>query len=149
MKLNPNLDGLVGEGDTFLKALLEKAYERGAADMHALIMNTASQVVVASPAKPSPKAMNGSAGTTAKPVKATKSKKKRTSKASERAPRGSIDKALNDALYKKPGLTVKDYEVMAIKAEPRISITSIGNTLRRLKGTKYRNEGDRWFLMDN
>ena len=70
--------------------------------------------------------------------------RKRTEKG--RAPRGALDKALSEALSAKPGLKISDYEKMVAEIDNRISTNSVGNTLRRLEGTKYRQTNGKWYL---
>ena len=155
MTLTPNLKGLASEGDKILKSLLEQAYKRGAEDMRVRILSAANGGIaeageptqssaagatrVAAPAKPPQPA---------KPkAKARRANKKAGKTSSGRAPRGALDAALEKALTESPGLEVKDYVRLTREIEPRISETSVGNTLRRLKGKKYRSQGKRWFLI--
>lgn len=148
MSLTPDLDGLVTEGDKVLKSLLEQAYARGAADMQARILNAASGL--ANGSGPEGIGSNGKATrkvadapSSAKPAKPRKSKQ---TKSPSRAPRGALDAALFEAVSTKPGLRVRDYEAMVLEIEPKASVTSIGNTLRRLEGKKYRNDSGRWYI---
>jgi len=151
MTLTPNLEGLVDEGDKVLKTLLAKAYQRGAADMQARILSAAGELDVIDPAKDKSSKSNGFVPAPKPKAKPKQAKAKKTTKpatgARGRAPRGALDAALNRALTDNPGLRIRDYEKLVREIEPKASVTSVGNTLRRLKGKKYRSQGDRWFLM--
>lgn len=150
MKDMDNLDLLVLEGDEILKTLLKKAYERGAADMYARIVNAAAAV---GPIAASPPNVDGPGAEEVllarKPAKKAVGRASSTApqSSSDRAPRGALDRALKKVLSEHPGLKIKDCEELVRKIDPRISIASVGNTLRRLRGSKYYSEGGRWFLM--
>ena len=66
----------------------------------------------------------------------------------ERAPRGAVTHMLDRVLHDHPGLTIVEVEALADQYDPTIALKSIGNTLRRYEGDKYRrDERSRWFLI--
>lgn len=46
----------------------------------------------------------------------------------------------------RPGLSIAEYETLAVELDGRLARKSVGNELRRGEGTKYERRGYRWFL---
>jgi len=69
----------------------------------------------------------------------------------QRAPRGSVGRAIDTVLLEKPGLLVPQLEEAVLEVDPEIAKKSVGNELRRMEGNKYKRDrpgGYRWFLID-
>ena len=69
----------------------------------------------------------------------------------QRAPRGSVGKAIDTVLSERPGLLVPQLEEAVLEVDPEIAKKSVGNELRRMEGTKYKRDrpsGYRWFLIN-
>jgi hypothetical protein len=66
---------------------------------------------------------------------------------SGRAAPGSVRPAVELALEQNPGARIIDIQRLATSLDPTISATSVTNELRRNSGTRYRQEGVRWFFI--
>lgn len=64
-----------------------------------------------------------------------------------RAPRGLLRQAIEHGLRMRPGLSEQDLQDIVVRYDSRISPRSVGGELRRMRGTLYRQEGRRWFLL--
>lgn len=68
-----------------------------------------------------------------------------------RAPRGIVPNVVGEMVRASPGLTIGEYEQMVTKAEPLISVKSVGNELRRGEGKRYKRDrpnGYKWYPLD-
>lgn len=125
-----------------LNKVVEDAYRQGYAEGAAAMRESilrAAQAPLSVPDAPKFRFPTADAQDTAQTRLELKSK-------SGRAPRGTVGRIINDALGKQDGLTQQQLKQYADLVED-ISATSIGNELRRNEGTKYRRDGNRWFLI--
>lgn len=122
-----------------MKALLQAAYDAGrkagAEEMRAAILRAASGPQVGSGVVREARVRDG--------VKAE------DGAAAEviRAPRGALPSAVRQALALRPGQTELELAEAVRRIDPQISPRSIGGQLRRFRGTMYRQDGRRWFLI--
>src|ERR1700722_4294859 len=58
--------------------------------------------------------------------------------ATQRAPRGSVGRAIDALLKEHPGLSIQHMEKIIALHQPEIAQKSIGNELRRMEGRKYK-----------
>jgi hypothetical protein len=65
----------------------------------------------------------------------------------QRVASGTVRPLIERILADRPGLRVIDVQAAAAELDNDISPTSVGNELRRHKGTRYRQDGARWFLI--
>ncbi len=65
----------------------------------------------------------------------------------ERAPRGSVRSAINHVLSQHPGLTEQELGQRVSQFDPNVSARSMGGELRRRRGSLYRSDAGKWFLL--
>lgn len=66
---------------------------------------------------------------------------------SDRAPRGSVRAAIRHVLSHQPGLTELELGKEVSAYDPNVSARSMGGELRRRRGSLYRSDGGKWFLI--
>lgn len=142
------IDSLIAQLRAEMASEIEAAYNRGFAagadDMRTRILS-AAQSPLAPPPPPEDTPVAPSSTVTASGFP-THSKPVRRS--IDRAPRGAVTHMLDRLLRDHPGLTIVEVEGLAGQYDPNIALKSIGNTLRRYEGDKYkRDERSRWFLI--
>jgi hypothetical protein len=124
--------------DKFKGAIWNEAFKAGGEAMRDSILRAAqSPVATATP------------GTSALPPNSLSAVA--AAAAIQRAPRGSVGKAIDTVLSEKPGMLVPELEEAVLQADPEIAKKSVGNELRRMEGNKYKRDrprGYRWFLID-
>ena len=116
---------------THLRAILDEvakdAYESGREDMRAAILSAAQAPGVSQ--RPAP----------------TRTSTVRPSV--DRAPRGSVRAAIRHVLSHQPGLTEMELGAAVSAYDPNVSARSMGGELRRRRGSLYRSDGGKWFLI--
>jgi hypothetical protein len=124
---------LLEEWERHHKTQLDDAFRKGGEQMRDLILRAAqSPTMTTQAAAPDPVDKVSMAGT------------------AQRAPRGSVGRAIDAVLSEKPGLLVPQLEEAVLEADPEVARKSVGNHLRHLEGTKYKRDrpgGYRWFLI--
>ena len=108
------------------------SYEAGREDMRAAILSAAQAPVVqqrSAPARPS---------TVRTAV---------TRPSADRAPRGSVRAAIRHVLTQQPGLTEMELGAKVSAYDPNVSARSMGGELRRRRGSLYRSDGGKWYLI--
>jgi hypothetical protein len=84
---------------------------------------------------------------TARRMKTTRASRTSTGGDKERAQSGAVGQALEIVLAEHPGIRIVDAQGFVASLDPTIAATSVTNELRRKKGTRYRQDGMRWFLI--
>lgn len=141
------LDSIIEELRAEVAAEIEAAYERGfvagGEDMRDRILNAAR-----GPVTPPPADVVAAAVADDKPRRTPRTPIRSSSKPTGRAPRGAVGEMLQMILTQHPGLTISAIEDLASQYDPDVALKSIGNSLRRFEGEKYRRASfGRWFLI--
>lgn len=110
-----------------LDDVAKAAYESGREDMRVAILNAAQ---------------------TPSPVQISTAHRTVTVKRSnDRAPRGSVRAAIKYVLTRQPGLSELELGGRVSAYDPKVSARSMGGELRRRRGSLYRSDGGKWFLI--
>lgn len=110
-----------------LDEVAKDAYETGRDDMRAAILSAAQAPAVSQ--RPVP-----TRASTGRP-------------SVDRAPRGSVRAAIQHVLSHQPGLTEMELGAAVSAYDPNVSARSMGGELRRRRGSLYRSDGGKWFLI--
>ena len=126
---------LLEEHETSHKIEVEEARRKGGEEMRESILR-AVQSPISAP----------------KPAVSDFSPSVASASAVHRAPRGSVEKAIDAAFDQGgDGMTITEIEERALSFEREISPKSVGNKLRYLEGKRYRRDRDggyKWFRID-
>lgn len=110
-----------------LDAIAKASYDAGREDMRAAILSAAQAPEISQHAAP------------IRPSKVRPS--------ADRAPRGSVRAAIRHVLSQQPGLTEMELGAAVSAYDPNVSARSMGGELRRRRGSLYRSNGGKWFLI--
>ncbi len=115
-----------------IQALMREVYEAGVRDGGAAMRDAILKAAAAPvPHKPHPSAPTVNAA-----------------EAGSRAPRGLLPQVMAQAMASGEGMTEQEIVDAVVAIDQRVSPRSIGGQLRRFRGTIYRQEGRRWFLLE-